>query len=232
MENSNVAAAEKILKVNFKDKNLLRTALTHSSYAYENDSEDFNEKLEFLGDAVLGLVVTEHIYNRYPDMNEGKLAKLRASLVNASMLADLSEKLKIGSFLLMSNGAEQAGGRANRSILSDCLEAVIGAIYLDQGYDVTKEFILGLMKDEIKERAGKKILGDVKSTLQELTMAKWGELPEYKINNQGGPDHQPVFAAEVFINGKIFGSGLGKNKKQAEKVAAGEALKEISKLEM
>jgi len=230
MAHSNIAAAEKMLNIDFEDKNLLATALTHSSFAYENNSDNFNEKLEFLGDAVLGMVVTEYIYGRYTEMNEGKLAKLRASLVNAEILAQLSGKLNIGDYIFISNGAEQAGGRNNTSILADCLEALIGSIYLDRGYEVVKRFILDLMIDEINIHAAKKILGDVKSTLQELTMAKWGALPEYKIEKQGGPDHKPVFEANVYINGNNFGHGIGKNKKQAEKIAAGEALKEISKL--
>ena len=232
MAQRDVADVEKILNVGFKDKNLLRTALTHSSYAYENDSDNFNEKLEFLGDAVLGMVVTEYIYNQYPEMNEGQLAKLRAGLVNANILAELGRDLNIGKYIFISNGAEQTGGRINKSIMADCLEAIIGSIYLDRGYEIVKEFIINLMIDKIKAHAGKKILGDVKSTLQELTMAKWGALPEYKIDKQGGPAHEPVFKAEVLINGKVLGHGIGKSKKKAEKVAAGEALKEISKLEI
>lgn len=232
MVQAKVAAAEKLLKIVFNEKELLRTALTHSSFAYETGSSEFNEKLEFLGDSILGMVVTEFIFRRYPKLAEGDLAKLRANLVQAEALAEVAAELGVGQVIMISKGAEQAGGRENISILADCLEALIGAIYLDQGYDPVKNFILTSMQEKILVQAARKELSDPKTNLQELTMERWGVLPEYKVVNQGGPAHNPVFSAEVFIKGKSFGHGMGRSKKKAEQIAAGEALKEMSKLEI
>lgn len=232
MVQKKVAAAEKKLNVTFKDKNLLKVALTHSSFAYETGVAEFNEKLEFLGDSVLSIVVTEFIFRRYPKLTEGDLAKLRASLVRTETLAEVARELGIGHYVLISKGAEQAGGRENDSILADCLEAIIGSIYLDQGYEIVKDFILTAMEEKILTQAAKKELADPKTNLQELTMERWGVLPEYRIVSQEGPAHNPVFSARVFIGGKKFGSGMGRSKKKAEQIAAVEALKEISKLEV
>ena len=231
MTKANIAGAEAVINVTFVDKQLLRAALTHSSFAYETGTAEFNEKLEFLGDSVLGLVVTEYIFRRYPELVEGELAKLRANLVRAETLAAVAVELNIGRFIYISKGAEQAGGRENASILSDCLEAIIGAVYLDQGYEIVKIFILKTMEEKILVQAAQKEQSDPKSNLQELTMERWGVLPQYKIVNQGGPPHRPLFATEVFISGKKFGEGIGSSKKRAEQIAAGAALKEMSKLE-
>ncbi len=220
--------AEEILGVTFKDITLLKTALTHSSYAYEHKIE-FNEKMEFLGDSVLGLSVTEFIFLRYPEFEEGDLAKLRANLVKAETLSDIAERLKLGEIVIISSGTEQAGGRTNRSILADCLEAIIGAIYLDQGYESAKKFVLKNLKDKIFKEAARKDLSDPKTILQELTMQEWSTLPQYKIVDQKGMAHNPTFSAEVFIDGKSYGRGAGKSKKKAEQVAAECALDELKK---
>lgn len=224
-------AAQKALNIKFKDENLLRVALTHSSFAYEIGGAEFNEKMEFLGDSVLGIIVTEFIFHRFPQMQEGNLAKLRANLVKAETLADVAREMNLGSLLLIGKGAEASGGRENESILADCLEALIGAVYLDQGYEVTKKLVLELLEKKIFAEAEKKELGDPKTLLQEMTMDRWSVLPEYEITDQKGPAHRPIFQAEVYIHGQVFGKGVGTSKKKAEQLAAKEALKEISKLE-
>lgn len=226
-----VAEAQQAFSVKFKDENLLRMALTHSSFAYEVGSSEFNEKLEFLGDSVLGVAVTEFIYNRFPHMQEGGLAKLRANLVRAETLAELARDIDLGRFLLIGKGAEQSGGRKNESILADCLEAVIGAIYLDQGYEFSREFIINLFRAKILEEGRQKELGDPKTTLQELTMERWQVLPDYQITDQEGPAHRPMFSATVSVRGQVFGRGVGTSKKRAEQLSAKQALKELSKLE-
>ena len=226
-----IGEAQAVLQVDFADKKLLRTALTHSSYAYETGSPDFNEKLEFLGDSVLGLVVTEFIYDRFPQMQEGGLAKLRANLIRAETLAVVATELSLGDFLFIGKGAEQSGGRQNPSILADSLEAVIGAIYLDRGFAVAASFIIRLFEQKIVDQGRQKEQGDPKTNLQELTMERWGTLPVYNIRNQAGPAHDPVFSAEVSVRGDVFGRGAGTSKKRAEQLAAEEALNKIAKLE-
>lgn len=222
-----IEAAQAALGVRFKNPELLRLGLTHSSYAYETDTLEYNERLEFLGDSVLGLAITEYIYNRFPETPEGGLAKLRANLVRAETLAKVAGGLGLGEFISMGRGAEQSGGRRNLSILADCLEAVIGAIYLDQGFDIAGPFVIKLFEECIEEQAEREDQGDPKTNLQELTMEKWGTLPDYRIVDQHGPAHKPKFSATVSIRGKVLGRGFGTSKKRAEQLAAEEALKEI-----
>ena len=226
-----VDATQERLGLHFKDVSLLQMALTHSSFAYEAGDCEFNERLEFLGDSVLGLAITEYIFNYFPMMQEGGLAKLRANLVSAETLTEVARELDLGDFIIIGKGAEQSGLRRNSSILADCLEAVIGAIYLDQGFEVAAAFVIRLFEPKIKERGSRKEQGDPKTNLQELTMDKWGTLPDYDIVSQDGPAHRPMFSAAVSVRGQVFGRGAGTSKKRAEQLAAKEALKEISKLE-
>jgi ribonuclease III len=226
-----VTDAQKALGLEFNDIGVLRIALTHSSFAYQTGSADFNEKLEFLGDSILGAAITEFIFHAFPEMKEGGLAKLRANLVRAEALADVARELDLGSFLLIGKGAEQSGGRHNESILADCLEAVIGAIYLDQGYDVARKFVIDIFREKVAEQGEQKELGDPKTTLQEMTMDRWAMLPSYEIVAQQGPAHRPMFSAVVSLRGQVVGRGAGTSKKKAEQVAAKEALKELSKRE-
>lgn len=225
-----VEATQERLELHFKDVNILRMALTHSSFAYETGDCEFNERLEFLGDSVLGLAITEYIFNYFPMMQEGGLAKLRANLVSAETLTEVARELDLGDFIFIGKGAEQSGLRHNASVLADCLEAVIGAIYLDQGFEVAAGFVIRLFEPKIKERGSRKEQGDPKTNLQELTMDKWGTLPDYDIFSQEGPAHRPMFSAAVSVRGQVFGRGVGTSKKRAEQLAAKEALKEISKL--
>ncbi len=227
-----IAAAQERLELCFKNETFLRTALTHSSFAYEEGDCEFNERLEFLGDSVLGLAITEYIFNHFPNMQEGGLAKLRANLVSAVTLAEVARELELGEFIFIGKGAEQSGLRTNSSVLADCLEAVIGSIYLDQGFDAAAVFVIRLFESRINERGQSKEQGDPKTNLQELTMDRWGTLPDYDIVSQEGPAHRPMFSAAVSVRGQVFGRGVGTSKKRAEQLAATEALKEISKLKL
>ena len=227
----NVAVAERYLGVNFKSKNLLFQALTHRSYSFEKDLSETNEKLEFLGDSVLNLTVTEYIYHKFPDLNEGDLAKLRANIVNANFLAEVAQNLHIGECLLMGKGAEQTGGRTRVSILGDALEAIIGAIYLDQGMEAAKDFVLKYFKDLIDERQSLGQFGDPKTRLQELVMAAYGNIPRYRTVEEYGPVHDRNFVVKVYISDHIWGQGVGKSKKKAEQEAATEALKKFQETE-
>ncbi|MDP1808902.1 MAG: ribonuclease III [Actinomycetota bacterium] len=226
-----VKKAQEALGIKFNDEYLLRVALTHSSFAYEIGAADFNEKLEFLGDSVLGIIITEYIFHAFPKFQEGGLAKLRANLVRAETLAEIARELRVGEFVLIGRGAEQSGGRRNESILADCMEAIIGAVYIDQGIEVTRDFIIELFRGRISEQGKAKELGDPKTTLQELTMERWSALPDYEMVSQDGPAHRPIFSAAVTVRGQVYGRGVGTSKKRAQQIAAKEALKEISKLE-
>jgi ribonuclease III len=219
-----IAKTENLINTTFVDKSLLIRALTHRSYSFEQSISETNEKLEFLGDSVLNIVVTEYIYHKFPSLNEGDLAKLRANIVNANVLADIAMKLRVGECLLMGKGAEQTGGRTRVSILGDALEAIIGAIYLDQEMDAAKIFILDNFKDLIDARESLGEFGDPKTRLQEIVMAKYGNIPKYRTVEEFGPVHDRSFVVKVFINDEMRGKGTGKSKKKAEQEAACEAL--------
>jgi ribonuclease-3 len=204
------------------DPELLVLALTHRSYAYENGGLPPNERLEFLGDAVLGLVVTDHLYRRHPDLPEGQLAKLRASVVNMMALAGVARDLGdggLGAHLLLGRGEELTGGRDKASILADGLEAMIGAVYLAHGIDVARGLVHRLF-DPLLEAAPLKGAGlDWKTSLQELTAAQGLGVPEYRVDDEG-PDHRKQFTATVYVGGRGLGSGGGRTKKEAEQKAA------------
>ena len=220
----NLQTAEQYLGVQFRDKHLLFQALSHRSYSFEKELPETNEKLGFLGDSVLSLIVTEYIYHKFPSLNEGDLAKLRANVVNANFLAEIAQYLNVGECLLMGKGAEQTGGRTRVSILGDALEAIIGAIYLDRGTDTAKEFILRNFKELIDERASLGEFGDPKTRLQELVMAKYGNIPRYRTVDEFGPVHDRNFVVKVYINDEAWGQGVGKSKKKAEQESAKQAL--------
>jgi ribonuclease III len=201
----------------------LEIALTHRSYAFERHGVTHNERLEFLGDSVLGLVVTDLIFRWYPELTEGEMAKLRSSIVNMGMLAEAARDLRLGADLLLGKGEEFSGGRDKTSILGDALEAVIGAAYLDCGWDRTFQLVEELFGERIREQAGGGPLKDFKTTLQELAVQISGGLPEYRISSSG-PDHSKTFVAEVLVGGDKLGTGTGKSKKEAEQAAAHQAL--------
>jgi ribonuclease-3 len=217
---------EELLGVRFRDKDLLNQALTHRSYAHEQslDQEDTNERLEFLGDAVLDLVVSEHLYRRYGELNEGELTRIRSSLVNMNTLADTAREWGLGSHILLSREERADRGEEKTSILADTIEALIGAVYLDRGLKAARKTVLRLFGDKIEEAAAGGLDYDFKSRLQELAVKKYGVLPKYRLREEG-PDHRKVFFATVYVAGKKLGRGKGGSKKEAEQAAAREALK-------
>ena len=217
---------EKILDVEFKDKELLRTALTHRSYLNENPDVGggHNERLEFLGDAALELVVTEHIYGQFPDKPEGELTSLRASLVNSNMLGDIARDLDFNNFLLLSRGEAKDVGRARQYILANAFEAVIGAIYLDLGYAVASDFILRTLSPKISEILEKKLYRDAKSFFQEQAQENVGVTPTYNVIKEWGPDHDKHFIVGVYLGKELVAEGEGSSKQEAEQAAARNAL--------
>jgi ribonuclease III len=212
------------------DDPILTLALTHRSYAYENGGLPPNERLEFLGDAVLGLVITDRLYREHPDLPEGQLAKLRASVVNMHALASVSRKLGeggLGHYLLLGRGEELTGGRDKASILADGLEAVIGAVYLQHGLDTARGLIHRLFEPLLTEAPQRGAGLDWKTSLQELTAAAALGVPEYRVDEQG-PDHRKEFSASVSVGGEILGQGDGRTKKEAEQKAAEAAWRALS----
>ena len=208
------------------DTTLLRQAVTHRSYAYENGGIPTNERLEFLGDSVLGLVVTDTLYRVHPDLPEGQLAKLRAAVVNARALAEVGRVLGLGDVLLLGKGEQATGGRDKSSILADTVEAVIGAVYLDCGLDVATEVVHRLV-DPLIERSASLGAGlDWKTSLQELTAELGLGVPEYVVT-ESGPDHDKTFEARVRVAAALYGQGTGHSKKEAEQGAAATAYTEL-----
>lgn len=208
----------------FKNKDLLTIALTHKSCLNEHPNiKESNERLEFLGDAILEFVITETLYKSFPDKQEGYLTSLRANLVNTQNLAEVAKKLNIGEHIHLSKGEEDGGGRKNPSLLADTVEAIIGALYLDQGLQKVEEFIKENLSTEIPDKVAMP-LKDPKSRFQEYIQAKRLPAPKYKLLRQSGPDHDRDFIVQVEVQGKIFGEGAGKSKSQAEQEAAKVAL--------
>jgi ribonuclease III len=205
---------------------LLVRALTHRSYAYENGGLPTNERLEFLGDSVLGLVVTDTLYNIHPDLPEGQLAKLRAAVVNSRALAEVGRGLDLGSFIRLGRGEEGTGGRDKASILADTLEAVIGAVYLDQGLDSASELVHRLFDPLIEKSSNLGAGLDWKTSLQELTATEGLGVPEYLVT-ETGPDHEKTFTAAARVGGVSYGTGTGRSKKEAEQQAAESAWRSI-----
>jgi ribonuclease-3 len=202
----------------FTDISLLETAMHHRSWNAENDGGESNERLEFLGDAVLGWVVADIVYTQHSDLPEGKLTDLRKSVVNANALAEVAAELGIGEFLMLGKGEDTAGGREKTSILSDALEAVIGAVYIDAGPQATHDVVSALMGKRIVDAVGGLDRLDAKTRLQELA-SKFEAHVHYKVEDEG-PDHEKMFFATVFVGDRELGYGEGKSKKAAEQIAA------------
>ena len=213
---------ERALGVRFRDAALRRLALTHRSYAFENDMTETNERLEFLGDAVLGLVVTDIAFARFPELPEGELAKLRAATVNMLTLADVARELELGEEILLGKGEELSGGRDKTSILADAMEAVLGAVYLDRGLGAASDLIERLFWPRMAAYSRGEGDRDFKTVLQELSAQDVGTIPQYRVVEEG-PDHAKEFTATVYIGGEAYGSGEGRSKKEAEQRAAREA---------
>lgn len=216
-----IAEFESVIGYEFKDKELLRIALTHSSYANENKMPVNNERLEFLGDSVLGFVTAEYLFSEFKGRPEGELTKLRAAVVCEKSLFRFAEKISLGQYIFMGKGEEHSGGRNRPSIVSDAFEAVIAAMYIDGGFDAVRPYILGFIKDAVKREANFK---DNKSLLQEEIQKNKGNTLVYEEIGESGPDHEKVFSFVVKLNGKVIGEGQGKSKKEAEQAAAGDAL--------
>ncbi|WP_370248896.1 ribonuclease III [Nocardioides sp.] len=208
------------------DPELLELALTHRSYAYENGGIPTNERLEFLGDSVLGVVVTETLYRTHPDLSEGRLAKLRAAVVNARALAGVAERIGLGAYIKLGRGEETTGGRTKASILSDTVEAVIGAVHLSGGIEVASELVHRLFDPLIEQASALGAGLDWKTSLQELAAERSLGVPEYVIEAEG-PDHLKTFHARVRVGATLYGNGTGRSKKEAEQGAAETAYLEI-----
>ncbi|OWZ84195.1 ribonuclease III [Natranaerobius trueperi] len=210
------------------DDSLLLQAVTHTSYAHEQrKSVIHNERLEFLGDAVLELAISEALYKKHSELPEGELTKIRAELVCEPSLVKIAHKLELGLYLRLGKGEENTGGRKRPSILADTVEAVLGAVFLSQGYDSTKTVIYQLFQDQISDISNKHI-GDYKTVVQELTQEKFSQIPQYHIVDEVGPDHDKQFIAEVYLDEKLIGRGKGKSKKVAEQNAAHTALNKLT----
>ena len=217
---------EEISGITFKNKELLRRAFTHRSYLNENrDTESsHNERLEFLGDAVLELMVTEYLFEKYPDSNEGDLTAYRASLVNAITLSEAAQKINVNDFLLLSKGETKDTGKARQYILANTMEAIIGAIYLDQGYDSAKYFISKNLFHLIDKIVAEKSWIDAKSKFQEKAQEKESLTPMYKSLKEEGPDHDKKFTIGVYLDKELVAEGVGMSKQEAEQEAARKAL--------
>jgi ribonuclease III len=218
---------ERALGMPFADRLLGVAALTHRSFAFEQGGLLTNERLEFLGDAVLGLVVTDLAYRAFPDLSEGELAKLRAAMVNMTMLAEVSRELGVGEAILLGKGEELSGGRHKTSILADAMEAVIGAVYLDRGLEAASQMIERLFWPRMAAYVRGEGDRDYKTSLQELAAQDLGRLPEYRVEERG-PDHEKEFTATVYLGGRALGQGTGRSKKEAEQHAAREAHTRLS----
>lgn len=215
---------EKRLNYKFKNIDLLKNALVHSSYANEvRGNVHSNERLEFLGDSVLSVIVSEHLYNKFPTMPEGELTRMRASLVCEKSLCEFSRELGIGNYLKLGKGEDKNGGRERDSILADAFEAVLAAVYLDGGMDAAKAHIMNTVLRDIKH-CEDDTFKDYKTTLQEVIQRNPEESVSYILVNESGPDHNKSFTVEVHLNSNVIGKGTGKSKKQAEQMAAKQAL--------
>jgi len=220
-------ALDRVLGVQFRDAALRQLALTHRSYAFENELPANNERLEFLGDAVLGIVVTDMAFREFPEMPEGELAKLRAAIVNMGALADVGRDLGLGRFILLGRGEAMSGGFDKSSILADALEALLGAVYLDRGFLAARKLIERVFRPRMIAYVRGEGERDYKTILQELASAEVHAVPDYRIRERG-PDHQKEFTATVFLGGKEWGTGVGRSKKEAEQQAAHEAYIRLS----
>ncbi len=222
-----LSSLEERLGYTFEKGDLLMTALTHKSFINENPRLDRgnNERFEFLGDSVLSLVISNHLYRKHPELNEGELSKVRANLVNETSLARVAGQIGLGDYLYLGKGEERTGGREKASLLADTMEAVIAAVYLDRGLRSATQAVLRLFGERIETVVQQKHPFDYKTTFQEICQERFGILPEYHMSRATGPDHNRVFVMEISVNGDILGEGTGKSKKEAQQQAASEALK-------
>jgi len=222
---NDIKSLEEALGYSFKTPKLITEALTHKSFKQPYD----NERLEFLGDAVLDLVVGEYLYKKFPTSDEGKLSKIRASLVNEEGFNKLANYLKLGEYIYLSNAEEKNGGREKASLLSNAFEAVMGAIYLEVGLDTVREVTLSLIENNYETISLDELFKDFKTSLQEITQARFGIIPEYDVIASRGPDHKKEFEVAVLINNKEYARAIGKSKKIAQQEAAKVAVSMLKK---
>jgi len=222
-----VSEFESIIKYEFYNKEYIIEALTHSSYSNENKEFSFNERLEFLGDSVLGMIISDYLFNNEKDLPEGELTKLRANIVCEESLSEVARSIRLGKHMLFGKGEEATGGRERVSILADAFEAIIAAIYLDGGIERAREFVLSSMNNIINDSIRGKIFRDYKTHLQEVLQSKGQVNISYEIVNEKGPDHNKTFVMQVISNENILGVGEGKSKKEAEQAAAKQAIRRM-----
>ncbi len=225
----NIAGITESLGYEFKNRILLKEALTHKSYYHENReaAPSNNERLEFLGDAVIGLIIVEYLFLQEKQYPESVLAKLKSYLVSEVVLADIAASISLGKYLLLGKGEEATGGRDKKSILADSLEALIGAVYIDSDYEKTKSIVLDFFREKINSAIESGEFFDYKTELQEKTQLLYGTLPEYRVIRQQGEEHKRIFTVAVYINGEKLGIASGRRKKEAETLAAKLAIAEI-----
>lgn len=226
-----LGALQAALGYEFKDKGLLSEALTHKSYYYEHRSQckSYNERLEFLGDSVLSLMVAERLYGIAPPMDEARMSKIKSYVVKGSILSEAATRLGIGEMLLMGKGEQETGGRTKPSLLANAMEAIIGAIFLDAGFSASRSIVMSLIGQRLDEALKSGELHDYKTDLQEICQDEYAVLPEYKVISESGEEHSKVFTVQVLVNGSPLGHGTGKSKKEAQQNAAREALKTFRK---
>lgn len=230
MSEQYIAELENCLGYLFKKKEFLIEALTHRSFSHENPAKTgvYNERLEFLGDSVLGFVMVEYLFLSKNQFTESVMAKTKSYLVKESVLSEIASSISLGKYLRLGKGEEATGGRTKSSLLADAVEAVLGAVYLDGGYKKAKELILRLFKEKIDTILSSGEFHDFKTELQEKTQLLFNTIPEYRMIKQEGVEHKKIFTVEVDIAGKKFGIGYGKSKKEAETIAAKEALQRLA----
>jgi len=218
------------LDIRFKNPVLLQQALHHRSYLNEAAADDVesNERMEFLGDAVLGLIISDKLYRDYPTLSEGHLSQLRALLVRLDSLAHAAQRIDLGAYLVLGRGEELSGGRGRPSNLAGALEALIGATFLDGGMTAARKLVLRLLKPDLDEVAEHGVTADSKSELQHVAQTRWREIPRYLLISSEGPDHAKTFTVDVSVGEQIVGRGQGRNKKQAELNAARQALEKLA----
>lgn len=224
----NLIKLEKILQINFKNKDLLKQAFVHRSYLNEHPNFKLwhNERMEFLGDAVLELAATEYLFKKFPDEPEGKLTNLRSSLVNTKMLAEIAQELKLSDFLYLSKGESyDTNKKAKESILANTFEAMVGAIYLDQGFKIAKNFLKRILTNKIDFIVTNQLYLDPKSRFQEVSQEKYNITPQYKMLDEKGPDHKKIFTIGLYIGEELISKGKGESKQSAQVEAAESGLK-------
>jgi len=224
-----ISCLQEKYKIVFNDPSLLVTAFKHRSYLNVTNEERqaSNERLEFLGDAVLDLLVTEYLYEKFPRRSEGQLSKIKSILVSKPVLAEVASNLSLGELILINKGEEKTGGRQRHSLLADTFEAIAGAIYLDQGLSEARKFISEYLLNRFKSIMQRQLYTNYKSVLLEYTQSKFNGLPEYRVMEESGPDHDKRFVIAVFLDGREVGHGTGKSKKIAEQEAAKVALQHL-----